>query len=47
MLSYLFHVQRLIVFTTMVLQNFVRIHDKVDEEIKIYIHNSILVTYTW
>ena len=47
LLSYLFHVQRLIVFTIMVLHNFVRIHDKVDEEFNIYIHNSIQVTYTW
>ena len=38
MLSYLFHVQRLIVFATMILHNFVRIHDKVDEEFNIYIH---------
>ena len=47
MLSYLFHVQRLIVFATMVLHNFVRMQDKVDEEFNIYIHNSIQMTYTW
>ena len=41
MLSYLFHVQRLIVFATMVLHYFVIINDKVDEEFNIYIHNSI------
>ena len=41
MLSYLFHVQRLIIFATMVLHYFVRIHDKVDEEFNIYIRNSI------
>ena len=47
MLSYLFHVQRLIEFATMVLHYFVRIHDKVDEKFNICIHNSIQVTNTW